>query len=337
MATALQVFNYLQYGRESTKGNAVASTRDLIGNFTVREIQDVYYSEYPRGVNATVGGDGVVTMKGVEWTLETELTPQEFLLPVLGGILGNITATAGTSDYTWVGTPTLTGDPTLDSFTMEFGFSDGSTNHIIIECYYNMVTSYDIEFPKNGVCKLTVNGFGRARQSTAPTAALTEYANRHILKSALTTWYVDTTWAGLGGTQLASTVRSAKIHVDCFPKPNWTQDGRSDLDFVNHRVTPIGGTIDLTIEKNASGATQYGAWRDRTRRYIRQKTTGGTIGSAVYTVQHDMSVSLVTADPNPSEDNQGLIALTGKFVYDTTGTKILLATAINDLAAVANI
>ena len=334
MATSLKAFEAIQIGREATKGTAVNATRVLVGNGILREMQERYYSAYPRGVLATVGGDGIVIAKGTEFEIESELCTQEAVWPFLLGARGQVTPTTGTDDETWVFTPAdLTdGDPTLDSATVEFVEADGSTNHIQTEAQHVMCSEFEAQFAFNQIATMRWRGFGRARQSATPTAALSPYSSRELLTSNLLSVFLDTSWANLGNTQLATVVRNARLAVQFFPMPDYTLDGRSDLDLTQHRIRPTGARLSLTLELNAAGAARFAAWRAGTRQFVRLKCTGNAVGGAVHTFQFDGSYRIVSqSDPQEAED--GLITQDFELeaVYDETGTNIWAATVINNI------
>lgn len=334
---AITPFDTIQLGREAVKGTLVPATRRLVGAGVLKETQDRYYSGYPRGVNTTVGGDGVLTMKECEFEFETELCPQELLWALLTGIKGNITPTGAGADKTWTWAPQLTSEATLDTMTVEFALSDGTTNHIYAEAGYGMITGYTIDWEYNQVAKMSMRGFARARQTGSPTGALTPYPNRQILVSPLAKLYIDSTYAGIGVTQVTSVVRSMKLDVQTFAAPDYTIDGRTDQDFVSHRLTPLQLTVSVTAELNATIATEFGNWRAGTRRYIRIDSDGITLGASNYRVRHDISCRIIGTPQFSDDDGQRLVTLELEGVYDDTATKIADIVVICDLASVANL
>jgi len=337
MATSIYPLSKVQMGIESAKGNSVAATRVIVGDGMLVEHRDRYHANYPRGVRATVGGAGVLTKQWCEVNIDTELSAEQVLWPLLTGIKGAVSASAANNADTYTFTPQLTtGIPTLDTATVEFLQSDGSTNHYYGESAYCMTESFKIDSSPDQIAKLSWKMFGRARQTDTPTAALTPYTSLEPLPGALCFVYLDTTWAGLGGTQLASIVRSLSFECTTGIMPDWTMDGRSDLDFVKHSVGSLGAKLGLTLEFDATGASRYANYRANDLVYIRLKFTGESVGDAsVKTVQIDGAYRFA-ADPTFSNDNgQVLMACQLEAVYDSTGTKILEFTVINGLSAVA--
>lgn len=336
MATSIRPLTKLQMGIESTKGTLVAATRVIVGENMFAERRERYRSAYPRGVRATVGGAGVLTKQWGEVTVETELSAEQILWPLETGIKGSVTGSNANNAFTYTFTPELTtGIITVDAATVEFIHADGTTNHIASEAGYGMTESFSISSTPDDIAKLTWKMFTRARQTTTPTGALTAYSSLEPLPGALLSVYLDTTWAGLGGTQLTGIQRDVTFNCTTGLKPDFTADGRADKDFSKHSVNSLGATLSITWELDAVGAARYANYRANDLVYIRLKWTGGTVGAAgTKTVQIDGAYRFV-GDPSFSYDeDQVLMSAELEAVYDATGTKILEFTAINGLSAI---
>ena len=336
MATAIKPLEKLQIGIETTKGTLVAATRVIVGDNRLIEHRERYRSSYPRGVRATVGGAGVLTKQWCEVSVETELSAEQILWPLMTGIKGGVSGSNANNAFTYTFTPELTtGVITIAAATVEFLESDGSTNHIASEAGYGMTESFKIESTPDDIAKLSWKMFTRARQTTTPTSSLVPYTSLEELPGALLSVYLDTTWAGLGGTQLTGIVRNCSFECMTGLAPDQTADGRSDKDYSKHSVNSLAAKLSLTLELDATGASRYDDYRTNDLVYIRLKWTGGTAGDAgVKTVQIDGAYRFA-ADPTfPDDADQKLVALELEAVYDETGTKILEFTAINALSAI---
>lgn len=336
MATAIEPLNKVQFGLESTKGTLVAATKLIQGAGEAIEEQGIYRSAYPQGVRANVGGAGTIIGKGFGLKFQSELTAEEILWVLETGIRGGITPTAGgTGDYTYVYTPQLTtGIPTIKTATIEAIRSDGSTNHYYGEAGHGMTRSFEIEWAVNEIAKLSFEMFGRARQTDTPTGALAVYATREALVTNLLKVYLDTSWAGLGGTQLTGIVRRVKFACTTGYEPDYTLDGRSDLDFTGYKVGNLAAKLTLLLELDATGAAQFTKWRSNSLQYIRLKNTGTTVGALPKAVQIDGAYRMVAPPAMQVDGAQMLVACELESVYDTTGTKTLEFTAINGESAI---
>ncbi len=338
MATAIQPFDRLQLGIETTKGTAVAATRIIRCNATLEEIENFYRSPYAAGYRANVGGAGVITEKGFGVSVETELTAEEILWPLLTGVRGGVTPTAGgTGDQTWVFTPQLTtGVPTLDAATLEALRSDGATNHYLAQAAYAMTSGFRIDWAFNDVAKLSWQMFARARQNASPTGSLSAYASREELRTNLLGIWWDGAWADLGTTQLTGVLRSASFDCTTGVLPDVTMDQRADLDFVKHQVGSLVATLSLTLELDAVGAARIANHRANDLAFIRLQNIGSTVGAKSKTVQIDGAYRFTAGvDPNQLDGEQRLVNLELESVLDETAAKTLEFTAINGLSAVA--
>jgi len=329
MAASLVPFNKLQIGKETTKGTLVPATVELPGEFTLDEQQDFYRSPYPAGVRANVGGAGQITRKGVILDAASDLTAEDILWPLHTGVLGGVTP-SGVGPYTYTFTPVLTtGVPVIDAATLEFMRADGVTNHYAGEVGYALTKSFRIEWAFNEAAKLSWQMFARARQTTTPTAALTPYTGREPLVTPLLSVYLDTTWAGLGGTQLTGVIRS--VTFDCVTgfDADYTADGRSDKDFTQHKVGLITGTLQLVMEFDAVGASRFANYRANDLVYIRLINTGSSSRS----VQVDGAYRFTSPPSFSADGEQVLMTASLESVYDATGAKTLEFEVINNLTA----
>lgn len=337
MATALRSFNRLQIGEESTKGTLVAATRVLPGDWSYDEEQDFYRSAHPRGLRANVGGAGVITRKGVVIEGEQELTPQDILWPLHCGVLGGVTPATSGDEEEWTFEPALTsGVPTIDSATIEFQRQDGSTVHYYGESGYCMCESFTISWAVNQVVRLRQRWFGRARQSSTITGSLTEYTGREPLVTNRMGMYLDTSWAGLGGSLLSGVNRSGSLEVMTGFTPDYTAEGRSDLDMSKHNVGLHVARLNFVHELDATGAARVANFRANDLVYIRLNFPGAAnIDSNPPVVRIDGAYRFV-ANPSFSDDGeQVLVGCSLESVYDTTGTKTMSYLVRNELGALA--
>jgi hypothetical protein len=338
MGTAILPLQKIQIGEETTKGTIVPAQRILRGQWTVEEGIRFYRSAYPEGFRANVGGAGVILQKGMTFRCSTELNADEILWPLLLGVRGNISPTTSVDEETWVFDPQLnTGLPTLDSASLEWVESDGSTNHIASKAGYAMCRSFGIEWGDVAEARLNYELFARARQVSTPTAALTAYASREIMVSQMVSVFLDTAWAGLGGTLLSGIVRSGRWECTTGIEPNHTTNTRSDRDYTNHKlVGKLRATLSLVMELDAAAAAMINTYyRSNALAFIRIKASGGSnINSNPRSVQVDGAYRFADNGFSMSDDGEiRLVTMSLESVYDTTGGKSLLFTVLNSIGA----
>ena len=339
MATSLQVFEKLQLGIEvvSTKGTIVPATVQILGNHMMLEQQEVHRDNHPRGFRSNVGGAGIIMSRAVTLDVDTELSAEDVLWPLTTGVRGSVApSTSDTTAKTYVFTPELTtGVAVVQSASGEFVRGDGVTNHYTGKSGYLMTESFRFEWAFNQIAKMSWKMFGRARQTGAPTGSLVPYTTREALASNLLSVYWDTTWAGLGGTQLTGILRSAILDVTTGYKPDYTMEGRADADMTNHKVGIIGSVLNLVMEFDSLAAAKYVQWRANEMVFVRLKNTGSLAGAAtaLRTVQVD-GAYVYTGPPTFSVDGeQVLMSVQLVSTTDTpTSLKSMEFTSISKLA-----
>lgn len=264
-----------------------------------------------------------VTLTGAGWTGGTPTTGSSWAIVTL--------------DYAWTFTPQLTtGIPTIDTATMEMLHSDGVTNHFLAQSAYGMTSSFKIDWALKAVAKYSAKMFGRARQSGGPTGGLVIYPTRKLLVSPLLNVYMDGTWAGLGGTQLNSLVRS--VGFECMtgfePDPD-IGAGRADLDYGTHKVGGLTARLSAVLGLDAVGAARLAEYRANSIVFVRLKNTGPLIGGIARKVQIDGAYRFTTAPKFNYDGRQILAAFELESVKDDTSGKTLEFVAQNGLSAIA--
>lgn len=335
MATAIETLRKVQIGRESTKGTLVAATKQLVGRADLREEQDFYRSEMPIGIRGNVGGAGVITRAGSMIDFESELTAEEILWFLLTGVQGQVTPT-GTDDYTWVFEPDLVAaDIDIDTATVEVVESDGTTNHVASEVGYAMTSSLRIEWTPTGQVDFNASMFGRKRQASTPTGALTPYATREVLIGAASSHFLDTTaYADVGDTQLSGIVLGGSLEIQTGLRGRHTADARADKDFSGHRVGKTFIDLSMTVELDAVGAARLGNYRSNDIVYVRNKFAGSVVDSLPRMVQVDGAYRFKDFPSLGTDEEQRTITLNLESVYDPTSGKTYEVTVVNGLATI---
>lgn len=337
MATAFNQFRIVQAAIEGTKGTGLPATRKLRGDLVPNERINRYYSQFPQGYRANPGGTGVKVGQGFSAVYNSELTFEEILFFLLTGLKGAVTPSlTATSTNTWVFSPTLTAAPTLDSMTLEYTESDGSVNHVAREANYVMTGGLKVDWAINQEAKFSANVFGRVPASAAPTAALTYYTGREVAASNRLKVFMDSSWAGLGGTQLAGLVRSASIELMTGNEEDVNLDGRVDLDMTGYRYGLVAAKINLGLQLNADGASALGNWRAGDQRFVRLSQLGSLIEATTYKeVRFDAACRFIGDEPQRQTDGQYRnVSIQLETMLDPTSSKTLEATVVNALTAV---
>jgi len=334
MATAIQPLNRLHVGIEATKGTIIPATRLIECDAKLIEEIEFYRSNYPSGFRSNTGGAGTITRKGTRYEIPMDASPEDILPFLLSGVRGGVTAIGAGADKTWTFEPQLTtGVPTLDTLTVEGLRTDGVTNHYYGESGYGLTESISLEWTVNGPVTCTVVVVGRAAQTGAPTASLVQYTGREILSSNQLGVYVDSTWAGLGTTQLLGTTKSVKYEFMSGFRGGYTLDQRTDRDFYDHEVGRATAKLSTTMELDATAAARLAERRANSLTFWRLKSIGGAIGATTKMIQIDGCYRWTGFDGNGVENDQNLVTAELESVLDTTSSKSILWTVINGLTS----
>lgn len=274
-----QGLTIIQSGRESTKGTLVAATSKLAVESDLRLtlLDELARPKVIKGLLIANRGDELAVHRGVEWEIPPTILifnqiQQILAMSFVGGI-----APSGVGPYTWTYNRNPAADPTLDARTFEIRQTDGATPSDW-EFGYGMCQSLEFTFAENEPVKWTARGFGRRLQTSTLTAgqALPTF---NSVPTAMATAYIDTTWAGIGGTPVAGQVLGARFRL-MTGLINWmTLDARTDLDFTIDAIDPdeVKVEIELVILATAGGqwATEKTAAEAATLRAVEIRGVGG--------------------------------------------------------------
>lgn len=326
----------VQVGIESVSGTPVAATWQLIGEYILAPMKTRYFADYPRGVRAPVTGGGVEIAAEGQLSGTSDATFEElaWMLATMFGAPA-ITTTLGAS--VWVFTPNLTGDPAPKSFTLEYLRAEGGTNYYAAKAAFGLGTDLSLNFPVNQRVDSAYKGVTQAVASgITPTPALTPLTGREVLAANNTTWTIDDTWTGLGGTSKIGLVRSAKLDLASSLQPDPTMDGRTDYSWGQYQYGNIGAHLQLVCEHNLDAQAELSKWEARTLRFIRAKNVSPNIvgtGAVHKAAQFDLSMIYAKEPAFSRAGDVELATLDLQLEYDSVSAKAFLATIINGLAA----
>lgn len=365
MAALFPLRNF-QLGKESVAGTVVPATWKMVGETVGVFDLTRYMADYPRGVMVPVTDGGVPLMQGSSFVQTSEATYEEALYAFM---LSLATGTASTtlSATTWTFAPILTGNPLIQTATAEYVFGDGSGTSFSFpgatgfpltgQSAYVFSTGWDFEWAFNAISKFTTRYTGRAGQfgaGSVPTAALTPLTGRERIAGSQVKVFMDTTFSGIGATQLVGTVRSGKLTFNSGIAPDYTTDGRSALDFTQLQWgADRFMTLSLVMELNGTSQAEIGNWISQNaqqgsispntaggasvvKRFVRLQAVSPAIvgsGSAHRTFQID-GCYVYTKPPAFTQQNKTeLVTLELKTEYDAVSSKSFAASLINGIAS----
>lgn len=328
-------FSKVQYGKETTRGTAVAATRILLGKVPVvnSDRQPVVPDE-DAGIRAR-GVRSVIHQYLYMNTLSTEHGYFQQLPWYFGcGLKGGVTAaeqTPSQADYLWDFTPSLDFGVSnnIDSSTIELGDDTQA-----FESEYAMFERIRIsgqvsQGMEASPVNIEADFFGRQLTPTTFTSALS-LPTAAPMNAKHARLYVDTAWSGIGGSELPNLLRSFDIEILTGVHPKFA--GSGSKYFNGHGEGLITATAQFTVEGLAAADALMDAQQAKTFQAVRLEIAGDQIGSGVnHRLRIDIGGVWETVAPLGGED-RGDNLHTGTLIdhYDATGAKSLQVEVITN-------
>ena len=228
-------------------------------------------------------------------------------------------------DSTHTYTPNLSSRNNQNSYTVEYG--DDSQE---LESDHVMASSIELGIALGDVVNLTVDMFGQFPAKSSFTASLTEDALNEVVSNKLRV-YVDTSWANLGNTEVATLVAGGTVRLTTGIVPVKYADG--SLDFSDFTEQKRHMEIELEMVISTQAITEYDAWVAQTSRYLRLEWTGPTLGGGTHKLTIDMH-GIYTENPEwfTDQDGENVIRMQLSSREDSSGNEFRVA-IVTDVAA----
>jgi hypothetical protein len=331
-------FSKVQYGKESTRGTAVAATKILLGKVpAINSDRKPVIPDEDIGIRAR-GVRSVIHQYLYSNTLSTEHGYFQQLPWLFGcGLKGGVTpgeVTAGQGDMLWTQTPSLVAgvlnEP--DSSTIELGDDTQA-----FEAEYAMFERIRISGQvAQGMDAAPVNieadFFSRQLTPTTFTGALS-LPVAEPMNAKLARLYVDSAWSGIGGTELANVLRSFDIEIITGVHPKFS--GSGDKYFNAHGEGLITVTAQFTIEGLSAANALFNAQQAATFQAVRLEIDGGVIGTGTpHSLKLDIGGVWESVSPLGGEDrSDNLHTATLVDQYDSTGAKLLQVATVTNVSS----
>lgn len=320
-----------QWAREATLGTDLATTSKMHAESLKLTSMDEYARPpIVRGLMQRNRGFETPVKRWTEWAAEGPLSFEQAQNWFSGAIV-SVAAPTGVGPYTWAHVRNPAAAPTLAGFTIERRETDGATpiDHAI---HYAMVRKLTLSGADGELVRFAAEGFGRRVQTETLTAAIT-LPTPEYEPMALSKVFIDSTWANLGVTQVASQILGWSVEIISGAAPIWTVDARSDLDYtlhvINSREVAINARLVLLL--GAQFSTEKTAAEAGTLRAVRLQFsgTGSRDLQLDFLAKHDRASLLELGE----QDGQRIVEMS--LQESTDGTNLLRATLINNVAAFA--
>jgi len=315
-------FRKIQIGEESTEGTAVAATAMLDagappGGIVVENRASLVRRATPAVL--ALHGRQHLAQQVVGLRFDGDLTPEQVLYLLHMGVKGNVTPSGTASPYTWTFTKATTAEPTLDSFTIEYG--DDTQAYEVNGCIAESI-EFSGGLGGGELCQMSADIYGWTRTTTTFTSLSVPSVTP--LAANYSRLYVDTTWAGLGGSELTAELLGWRLSLPCS-YPIWRG---TNLYPAGHGIEPTAATFELRMEFTANAATELAAVEAGTSRFIRILVAK----DANHSFQIDGCFVWDPASIFDADRGDNIVALSGQSMYDSTGTKELEIVVVNTVA-----
>jgi len=330
-----EFFNKMQYGKEATRGTSVAATRQWIGQMpAVKTDRKPTYPKEHFGVRAESLRSVIHQYLYVN-TMSVEHGCFQHLPVLFGcGVKGGITPTETTpsqGDYAWPFTPSLTAANSPDSLSVRLGDDAQAwlSEYVMFERI--RISGQVAQGADASPVSVEADFFGRQLATTTFTAGQSG-PNLEPLNAKLARLYVDTSWAGVGGTELANLLRTFDIEILTGVHPKFAGSAVKTFNGHSEGIISVMGTFG--IEGGSSANTILANQQSGSLAVARLEINGSQIGTGVnHQFRVDFSGTYEDADPISSADrgdNLSTFVLHG--FYDKTGAKSMQANVITDIS-----
>ena len=334
--SAIRALRQLQMGKEVTSGTPVAATVRYLGDITYRDASEAVEAEHDYGVYARFGEAFQIVTLLSEIEIETTLSYEQILYPLLGGLKGGVVgveeiATEGNWEYIFQAP--VTGDPATETYTFEYWEQDESGNVQTLESDFGICKSMSIQATKGPeLAVLSHNWAARESTVTTPTPSLGIPA-RTLVPSQQWGVKFATTMAGLPG----ASVITGEI-LDFNWEMSWLDIKRrlsGSLDFDGIRIGARDMSLSITMDLTAtSEAERLSFFRAGAVRFIRLEAKGAAIGSTTYRITIDGAYTMPgPIEMGPDEDGLSNVSLEYKGKYDSTAGYDVKIEVVNGLGA----
>lgn len=341
MAYGHKAFRKIQVSNpEDTVGTAEAAVEILYGTISQRYADEVWHQpDHDRGVLAKHVEGQFKVGKEVELDFEGELNSRHIVWMISNAVRGNITPTqpdVGNEPlhYLWTVEPGLTAANTpditngIDTFTIEYG-----DNVQAYEAEYLFTKQLVISGTPNEPCEVQWQTGGRQVAEASFTGALAATSPQYFPFN-LAKFYVDTSYAGIGGTQKTGMLRAFTWTFDTMFTPRYAADGNFYFSALNEDKKAV--SLEITLYRDS---TETEALKDLyeagSPTYLRVELLGETEMDASQAnppyVRLDGAFQINEWPDVDEEDGSAVITLNLESIYDATASKqfgVLIGTTL---------
>lgn len=327
MTQTLEALRIYQFGKEGTRGTIVPATSKIaVEQIEFEPLDKVFRPKLAKGLAHRNPGSETVVTRGSQFKIPSTPVIYDQIQNFFGmSVKGGVASTGAPSVYTWLYPRTLTADPAPDTWSFERRITDGSTPKDS-KWGYGFLSKIEFDYQADKPLMFSAEGYCRRIQSATLTAALA-LPTIEIPPVPLAQLWIDTTWAGLGGTAVTAQVLKAKVSYMTGLLPLLTFDGRSDLDYTSYifDADKCGLDVELTLLVAGQYDTEKTAAEAASLRAMRLKVLG--TGSRELTLDMALKHEAGSVFKVGSENGQDIVEL--KLQDTDDGTNMFQAKVVN--------
>ena len=333
MAYGQKSFRKIQISApEGTPGTGAAATEILFGILTQNYADEVFHTpDQDRGLLAMHVETPFELQKAVELEMTGELYDRLAVIALSNAIAGNITPTqpnVGTepNHYLWTFAPGLTTANTpdiaagIDTFTIEYG-----DNVQAYEVDYAFTTQLVISGVVNEPVNFTWTVQGQEMTEASFTGALVApSANYFAFNKAK--FYNDTSFAGVGGTQVTGMLRAFTWTFETMFTPRFAADGGYVFSGINEERK--SAKLEMTYYRDGTNSeAEKDKWEAQTLFFPRiELLSTGEMDAAQSNppyINIDGAYRYTEWPETEDEDGTGVVSVTAQAFYDSTSSKMI--------------
>lgn len=259
-----------QIALETTAGTPLTATVQLPGDLSMQYAPERTIREESR---ASMGGSNTYDDLSASSTGQYagRCTTSTFPYWLSAGVRADSTISTpsgGTNSREHLYTQPLTTIPALQPLTVYYG-----DNTQALRVPGTFATRIVVEGSDTGPWRVTVDLLGRT-PTTATFASLSTITNE-TAKNLLSKVYIDSSGAGMGGTQKTATFYGFTWTWESGINPDFTMDGSINMSDIQRDAPRV--TLQLRAKWNSVAVAEHANWLALTRRFIRLENEGSTI------------------------------------------------------------
>jgi len=322
-----QIFTYVNFGKETTRGTPVAPTRQLYGEGT-GVIEPTFGLNFHEGENAgrryrirrvTSAAEDV----SLKYRSLSGVSFDDLVVP-FSQLKGGATGSGANADKTWTFTPSATAANSPESYSVDVG--DDTQNWRV---QYAMAQRIKLAAARNDVTSMEMDLFG---QRAVKGAKATPSANTALkIPGDLWTIKFAANIAGIGAASVQTNFLLA-WEVEIMTGLKWRHYMDGNLYGGQHVETDIAATLSMTVESTSLAISQfYDKAVAGTMDFLRLRATGPALGTGNYGAGFDMPVLYdVPTIIDSEEDGINLYKVTARLADD--GTNGIIPYLVNSIA-----